>query len=510
MDIEDIVECDGVNLMREYVEPIGKSTPKHSLEKMEKMNEFGNFKKDKKLKVFVKTWGCSHNISDGEYMSGIVEDAKERFELVSTEEEADVWILNGCTAKTPSEDKFKDWVRNGKYLGKKIVAAGCIGQVSYKDSFLDDIPVIGVNQIDQVKEAIEQTKKKEKIIFKKLNRKNAPDLKLPKKRKNKLVEILAINSGCLNTCSYCKTKMARGNLKSYSIDQIKDQMICAFDDGVKEVWLTSEDSGAYGQDLGVTIIDLLNELVKEIPDGCRMRIGMTNPPYVMNHMKEMCRILKNEKVYSFIHIPVQSGSNDVLGHMRREYSVENFKELVNYLKKNVPRINIATDFICGYPTETEEDFQQSLQLIDEFKFTSVFINQFYPRSGTIAATLPQLTTKEKRRRTALMTEKFKSYEPYDNRIGKKYEVLIVEENQKSFIAHNKEYEQIVLDKNEQNKDLMGRMMKVEITDFTKFCMKGLVISDHQFYERNRFRFIILLLSFLLLIISYLLRRINFI
>ncbi|EDO27803.1 predicted protein, partial [Nematostella vectensis] len=199
---------------------------------------------------------------------------------------------------------------------------------------------------------------------------------------------------CLNQCTYCKTKHARGDLGSYPPEEIVNRAKQAFNEGVVEMWLTSEDTGAYGKDIGVTLPELLWQLVKVIPEGGRMRIGMTNPPYILEHLEEMAKILNHPRVYSFLHVPVQSASTNVLADMKREYIAEDFEHVVNYLRQRVPDLTIATDLICGFPTETEDDFQKTLDLVKKYKFPSLFINQFYPRPGTPAARMKRLPTEE--------------------------------------------------------------------------------------------------------------------
>ena len=149
-------------------------------------------------------------------------------------------------------------------------------------------------------------------------------LSLPKVRRNPLVEIIAVNTGCLNACTYCKTKHARGELGSYPIEDIVARAVQSFEEGVVEIWLTSEDTGAYGRDIGVTLPDLLWELVKVIPEGCKLRLGMTNPPYIMDHLDEIAAVLRHPRVYAFLHVPVQSGSDAVLRDMQREYTAADF------------------------------------------------------------------------------------------------------------------------------------------------------------------------------------------
>ena len=149
-----------------------------------------------------------------------------------------------------------------------------------------------------------------------------------------------------------------------------------------------------------------------------MRLGMTNPPYILDHLEEIAAILCHPRVYAFLHIPVQAGSDAVLLDMRREYTNEHFRRIVDYMLEQVPGIYIATDFICAFPTETREDFEESMALVREYRFPSVFINQFYPRSGTPAARLKVVENGEAKSRTGEMTQLFRSYSRYgEERIG---------------------------------------------------------------------------------------------
>ena len=119
---------------------------------------------------------------------------------------------------------------------------------------------------------------------------------------------------------------------------------------------------------------------------------MTNPPYILDHLEEMAEILNHDRVYSFLHVPVQAGSDAVLADMRREYTVAEFERVVQFLRQKVEGITIVTDIIAGFPTETEEDFQETLRLVEKFQFPSLFINQFFPRPGTPAARMKRVPT----------------------------------------------------------------------------------------------------------------------
>ena len=200
-----------------------------------------------------------------------------------------MWLLNSCTVKNPAEDHFRNHIENGHNLGKKVVVAGCVPQGAPRADYLKGLSVVGVQQIDRVVEVVEETLKGNSVrLFgqkKSAGKKQGgASLLLPKVRRNPLIEIISINTGCLNQCTYCKTKHARGELGSYPIEEIVERAKQSFEEGVCEIWLTSEDTGAYGRDIGVTLPDLLWELVKVIPEGCRLRLGMTNPPYILDHL----------------------------------------------------------------------------------------------------------------------------------------------------------------------------------------------------------------------------------
>ncbi|XP_070603484.1 threonylcarbamoyladenosine tRNA methylthiotransferase isoform X3 [Erythrolamprus reginae] len=371
-------------------------------------------------KIWIRTWGCSHNSSDGEYMAGQL--AAYGYNITENAAEADLWLLNSCTVKSPAEDHFRNSIKKAQEGKKKVVLAGCVPQAQPRQDYLHGLSIIGVQQIDRVVEVVEETIKGHSVRLlgqKKDNGKRlgGARLDLPKIRKNPLIEIISINTGCLNACTYCKTKHARGELASYSVEELVNRGKQSFEEGVCEIWLTSEDTGAYGRDIGTDLPSLLWKLVEVIPEGAMLRLGMTNPPYILEHLEEMAKILNHPRVYAFLHVPVQSASDSVLMDMKREYCVADFKHVVDFLKTRVPGITIATDIICGFPGETDEDFQETMKLVEEYKFPSLFINQFYPRPGTPAAKMPQVPAQIKKQRTKELSKLFHSYNPYDHKVS---------------------------------------------------------------------------------------------
>ncbi|XP_040823614.1 threonylcarbamoyladenosine tRNA methylthiotransferase [Ochotona curzoniae] len=434
-------------------------------------------------KIWIRTWGCSHNNSDGEYMAGQL--AAYGYHITENASDADLWLLNSCTVKNPAEDHFRNSIKKAQEENKKVVLAGCVPQAQPRQDYLKGLSIIGVQQIDRVVEVVEETIKGHSVRLlgqKKENgrRLGGARLDLPKIRKNPLIEIISINTGCLNACTYCKTKHARGNLASYPIDELVDRAKQSFQEGVCEIWLTSEDTGAYGRDIGTDLPTLLWKLVEVIPEGAMLRLGMTNPPYILEHLQEMAKILNHPRVYAFLHIPVQSASDSVLMAMKREYCVADFKSVVDFLKEKVPGITIATDIICGFPGETDQDFQETVKLVEEYRFPSLFINQFYPRPGTPAAKMEQVPAHVKKQRTKDLSRVFHSYNPYDHKIGERQQVLVTEESfdSKFYVAHNRFYEQVLVPKNPA---FLGKMVEVDIYESGKHFMKGQPVSDAKVY-----------------------------
>ena len=217
-------------------------------------------------------------------------------------------------------------------------------------------------------------------------------------------------------------------------------------------------------------------MIEHIPEGCMLRIGMTNPPYILEHLEQMALILDHPRVYSFLHVPIQSASDAVLADMKREYSSDDFREIVNFLREKVPGVNILTDLILGFPTEDEKDFQDTIKLVEEYKFSSLFINQFFMRPGTPAARMRQVHTQERKRRTRIVSELFNSYTTFDKKLGERQQVLVTEisHDDNYYVAHNKFYEQVLVPKIDV---YMGKMIEVEIIECTKFSMKGKVLQE---------------------------------
>ncbi|XP_077247576.1 methylthiotransferase [Tasmannia lanceolata] len=423
--------------------------------------------------IYIKTFGCSHNQSDSEYMAGQL--STFGYALSENPEEADLWLINTCTVKSPSQSAMETLILKCKSARKPLVVAGCVPQGSRDLKELEGVSIIGVQQIDRVVEVVEETLKGHEVRL--LNRKTLPALDLPKVRKNKFIEILPINVGCLGACTYCKTKHARGHLGSYTVNSLVERVRTVISEGVKEIWLSSEDTGAYGRDIGVNLPILLNAIVAELPPdrSTMLRIGMTNPPFILEHLKEIAKVLCHPCVYSFLHVPVQSGSDSVLNAMNREYTVSDFRAVVDTLTQFVPGMQIATDIICGFPGETDEDFAETIRLIKEYKFPHVHISQFYPRPGTPAARMKKVPSTEVKKRSRELTSVFESFTPYQGMEGLIERIWITEiaADGIHLVGHTKGYVQVLVIAPES---MLGTSTDVKITSVGRWSVFGEVID----------------------------------
>jgi threonylcarbamoyladenosine tRNA methylthiotransferase CDKAL1 len=441
--------------------------------------------------VHVKTFGCSHNVSDSEFMAGQL--GAYGYELSDDPDAADVWVVNTCTVKNPSQSAMNTTIAKAKGAGKRLVVAGCVPQGDKNARELEGLSVLGVTQIDRIVEVVERTLEGHAVRL--LEKKALPSLDLPKVRRNRHVEILPLSTGCLGACTYCKTKHARGELGSYAPEALAARVATAVAEGVTEIWLSSEDTGAYGIDLGTDVTRLFRDLVKELPEdgSCMLRLGMTNPPYILAHLPAVAEAMKHPSVYAFLHVPVQAGSDSVLDAMRREYTVGEFETVCDYLLANVPDITIATDIICGFPGETEEDWNATMSLCRKYDFREVHISQFYPRPGTPAARMKRVDTKEVKRRSRELTAYVESYSPHAHLLNTTQRVWVtdVAKDGVSLVGHTKSYEQVLLrldvdDENAKTKTsrkellarhpLMGRSATVRITEVARWHAVGEILE----------------------------------
>jgi len=419
--------------------------------------------------VYIETYGCAANQSDSEIMAGLL--ARAGFQIVSNIEDADIVILNTCVVKRATENRMYERIKelNKKY-SERLIIAGCMPVSEYERvKEITSASLIGprsvskivgvVSKVIQGKHIEEFDEGEDKICLTKIS-------------KNKIIDIVQIAEGCASACSFCLTKYARGNLHSYPIEKIVKEISEAKAAGFKEFWLTAQDCGCYGFDIDSSLPELINKITKEVKGKYLLRLGMINPKHAKKILPELIECYKNEHVFKFLHIPVQSGSDRILKLMLRGYSVEDFVNIISEFRKEIPDITIWTDIIVGFPTETEDDFKASLKLLEEIQPDFTNISGYSLMPGTKAATLPQLSTEIKKERTRKISEVVERIIMEKNKrwLGWTGEVLIDEYNYNkgNFIGRNYAYKPIIL----KERLRIGEFVKVKITDAKKTGLIG--------------------------------------
>ncbi|MDC0522534.1 tRNA (N(6)-L-threonylcarbamoyladenosine(37)-C(2))-methylthiotransferase [Nitrosopumilus sp.] len=420
-------------------------------------------------KIFVEAYGCSASFADSEMISGLIVNGGHT--LATDSSESDLNLIVTCSVKDTTANKMMHRIKSLK--AKPLIVAGCLpkAEQSNVEKFTENASLLGPNSLGKTLDVINSTLSGKKQIA--LEDSDLSKVGLPKVRLNSAVGIVEIASGCMSECTFCQTKLAKGDLSSYRLGDIVRQVQTEIKEGCKEVWLTSTDNGCYGFDIGTDLPTLVNA-VSEIPEDFMVRVGMMNPMYMSRIKQELIESYDNEKVFKFLHIPVQSGSNKVLNDMKRGHTSETFREIVKKTKGRFENFTISTDIIVGFPSETEEDFQKTLSLLDETKPDVVNLSKYSARPGTDAAELKQIDAAEIKRRSKIIFEQINKISLESNKkwIGWKGKVLFDENTEEGIKGRNYAYKPISV----QEKVDIGDSHIVEITDATRKRLIGKIAS----------------------------------
>jgi len=317
--------------------------------------------------------------------------------------------------------------------------------------------LLGPDSIEKIVDLAHFTLSGKKMVF--LEDLRKPKICLPRVRKNPIIEICETSTGCLGKCSFCEVKIAKGKIFSYPIGLVIEEIKNSLKDGCKEIWLTSQDCGCWGKDRKSTLPELLNKIC-EIKGKFLVRVGMMNPTHIKDILDDLIDSYKCEKIFKFLHLPVQSGSDEILRKMNRGYSVNDFRKIVKKFRKEFPNITLSTDLIVGFPGESEGDFQKTVALMKEIKPDIVNISKFGARPGTKAAKMEQLSVKIMNERSKKLMEIVKKIQlkKNENWVGWEGDVLIDEVNKKNIMGRNFAYKPVVLKEGK-----LGKIKRVKIT-----------------------------------------------
>ncbi|MBT3328745.1 MAG: tRNA (N(6)-L-threonylcarbamoyladenosine(37)-C(2))-methylthiotransferase [Nitrosopumilus sp.] len=420
-------------------------------------------------KIFVEAYGCSASFADSEMISGLIVNGGHT--LATNASESDLNLIVTCSVKDTTANKMMHRIKSLKK--KPLIVAGCLpkAEKSNVEKFTENASLLGPNSLGKTLEVINSTLRGNKQIA--LEDVDISKVGLPKVRLNPTVGIVEIASGCMSECTFCQTKLSKGDLSSYRLGDIVRQVQTEIREGCKEVWLTSTDNGCYGFDIGTDLPTLVNT-VTEIPEDFMIRVGMMNPMYMPRIKKNLIEAYDNDKVFKFLHLPVQSGSDKVLNDMKRGHTSETFKEIVKKVKRRFENFTISTDVIVGFPSETEEDFQKTITLLDETKPDVVNLSKYSARPGTDAAKLKQIDAAEIKRRSKIVFEQINKISMESNKkwIGWKGKVLFDENTEEGIKGRNYAYKPISIDEEVK----IGQSHIVEITNATVKRLTGKIAS----------------------------------
>ena len=428
----------------------------------------------KLMRVLVKSYGCSTNLADGEVLAGCLSQAG--FDLAQSIPEADVVVYNCCAVKGPTENRMIELLKRVP-REKKVVVAGCLPLTSF-DRLQRDVrfdaavgPAAGLGIVDVVKRVLAG----EKVVALEGALCAKPVLSLPRLTKNPVVSLVPVGYGCLGSCAYCCVVFARGRLRSYAIEEIVEKVKCDLASGVKEFWFTSQDMACYGRDLGTSLAALLKS-VCAIPGDFWIRVGMMTPNFALDMLNELVEAFRCEKVFKFLHLPVQSGDDVVLKRMRRCYTVQDFRKVVSAFRAAFPEVTLATDVICGFPGEPKEAFDNTLRLISDVKPDIVNVSKFFGRPGTAAAEMTNVVEQAEIKRRSTEAAKLAKQISLDrNQRWTKWrgEILIDEKGKipGSWIGRNFAYKPVTV---KSTSDLLGKTLQVKIVQAFDTYLAGTI------------------------------------
>ncbi len=420
-------------------------------------------------KIWVEAYGCSASFSDSEMISGLIVNGGHT--LADSSEESDLNLIVTCSVKDATAAKMIHRIKESN--SKPLVVAGCLPKAEQQtvEKFAENASLLGPNSIGKTLQVIKSTLDGQKIIA--LGDTDITKVGLPKIRLNSAIGIVEIASGCMSECTFCQTKLSKGDLKSYRIGDIVRQVRTEISDGCNEVWLTSTDNGCYGLDIGTDLPELVNS-VSEIEKQFFIRVGMMNPMYMPKIRDNLLKSFESNKVFKFLHVPVQSGSNKVLNDMKRGHTEQTFRDIIEKFRGNFEKFTISTDVIVGFPTETEEDFEDTLNLLQNTKPDIVNLSRYSQRPGTIAAEMKQIDVTEVKRRSKIAYELISriSEENNKNWIGWEGQVIFDEEHEGQVRGRNFAYKPIFV----KEKPKIGQISTVKIIDATTHSLIGQIMS----------------------------------
>jgi threonylcarbamoyladenosine tRNA methylthiotransferase MtaB len=408
------------------------------------------------------TLGCKVNQYETNAMMQKMIEAG--YEVVDFETKADIYIINTCTVTNMADKKSRQMLRRVKEINPEaiLVAVGCYAQVAKEK--LEQIPeidlILGINEKNDIVEYVEQASKNTYVsdVLHQTEFLDFGDVTYTEKTR----AVIKVQDGCNQFCSYCIIPYARGRIRSRKPESVIKEITDVAKEGIKEVVITGIHIASYGKDFDIVpeyrLIDLLEEIQKV--DGIqRIRLGSLEPTLITEEF--VTRLKKLSKICDHFHLSLQSGCDETLKRMNRKYTTDQFKHVVELLKNAYPEVHLTTDVIVGFPGETEEEFNKTYEFLKEIKFYKMHVFKYSPRSGTVAAKMPnQIDGNVKEERSNKLIElSDKNEKEYNQQyIGKEVEVLLEEREGEYLKGHTTNYMVVKMKTNENLENTIQKII----------------------------------------------------
>lgn len=432
-------------------------------------------------KCFLRTYGCQMNVHDSEEIKYYLEALG--YEAVEELEKADIVVLNTCAIRENAKDKVFGYLGRCKHLKKEnpnliIAIAGCLMQqpkeieeIHNRHQYIDII--IGTHNLSELPSLIEEANNKKNQNIEVYSNSDVVFENVKYNRDSKISAWINIIYGCDKFCTYCIVPFTRGRERSRKMEEVLDEVKTLKEQGYLEITLLGQNVNAYGKDLdlGYDFSTLLENVAKiGIP---RIRFVTSHPWNFTDRMVDV--IAKYDNIMPYVHLPIQSGSDEILKKMNRKYTIEEYKKLFDQIKEKVKNVAVTTDIIVGFPNETDEDFQKTLDIVNYCKFDGAYTFIFSPREGTAAARMEdKITMQVKEERLQKLNELVNKYSLESNKklLGKTVEVLVIDKSEKDDSKVYGYTDTMKLVNINGDKNLIGKIIPVKITDAKSFSLDG--------------------------------------
>lgn len=436
-------------------------------------------------KAYVRSFGCQLNISDGEKIKGLLKSMGYRF--TENENEADLVILNTCAVRENAEDRVFGIIGSMKKLKEQkpsliIGISGCMTAQNHiagkiKKSYPQVDFVVGTSALSSIPKLLSDCIKGQKFGMD-ISEYDDFSEASEQVRDSAFKASVPIMFGCNNFCTYCIVPYVRGRERSRRQEDIIAEVKTLAANGYKEIMLLGQNVNSYGNDFGETgaFPKLLRELDK-IEGDFIIRFMSSHPKDATRELIDA--VFECDKVAKHLHLPLQSGSSDVLNRMNRRYTAEKYMETVEYIRSKAPDFSLTTDLIVGFPNETDEDFRATLDIIKRVKYDNIYSFIYSRRSGTKAAEMEDKISdevKSHRMRQLLALQREISTEHYKRFIGKKMRVLADDVSKKRNGCISGKSNEFIIVEFEGDESLIGQFVEVEITEAMNWAVFGKIVE----------------------------------